>query len=299
MQLAHFEHSCYTRFMELIQLRQLVTIAEEKVLSRAAEKLFISQPALSRSIQRLEDEFGVVFFDRKKNKMTLNEAGALVVEQAKIVLDDVDALMQKINAFKNESCPIRIATCAPAPQWKLHAELITICPKIKVTSSMPDEDEITSLLLSEKIELAIVRKYIDSEQIETVPFMDEQLFMQIPLSDPLAQKTEIRFADLAGKEIHEYTGIGFWHKLHREQISDATYIEYSDFMVYTNVIKSQKPLTFVTELGSTLHIERNDCKTVPIVDEAATAHYRLAYLKKNKAQLAEIVDWATAEAKNW
>ena len=157
---------------------------------------------------------------------------------------------------------------------------------------MPDEDDIVSLLLSEKVTLAIVRKKIDSESIETIPFMDEQLFMQIPLSDPLAKKKKIRFADLAGKEIREYINTGFWHKIHREQIPDAHYIEYDDLMVYTNVIKSQNPLTFVTELGNTLRVKQEACVTLPIIDDEATAHYRLAYLKKNKNSLHEIISWA-------
>ena len=278
--------------MELIQLRQLVVIAEKKVLSHAAEKLNISQPALTRSIQRLEDELGLLLFDRTKNSMTLNKNGELVVEQAKKVLSEVEFLMQKVESLKSDFPVIAIATCAPAPQWKLSAELSEKFPKLKITSTMPDEDDIVSLLLSEKVTLAIVRKKIDSESIETIPFMDEQLFMQIPLSDPLAKKKKIRFADLAGKEIREYINTGFWHKVHREQIPDAHYIEYDDLMVYTNVIKSQNPLTFVTELGNTLRVKQEACVTLPIIDDEATAHYRLAYLKKNKNSLHEIISWA-------
>ena len=144
-----------------------------------------------------------------------------------------------------------------------------------------------------------MRKEIESESIETVPFMSEQLFMQIPLSDPLSKKSSITFADLAGREIREYTQTGFWHKLHRDNIPGATYIEYGDFMVYANVVKSQNPLTFVMELGSTLHTEREGCVTVPITDSEATAHYKLAFLKKNRVQLQEIVDWAQKTARAW
>ena len=285
--------------MELVQLKQLVAVAQEKVLSHAAEKLNISQPALSRSIQNLERELGLQLFDRKKNSMTLNAAGSLAVEQAKLVLEAVENLTERLDTFKNDSRTLRLATCAPAPLWKLSAELGTAFPKLTILSEMPDEDEIISLLLSEKADLAIVRKEIESESIETVPFMSEQLFMQIPLSDPLSEKSSITFADLAGREIREYTQTGFWHKLHRDNIPDAAYIEYSDFMVYANVVKSQNPLTFVTELGSTLHAEREGCVTVPITDTEATAHYRLAFLKKNCVQLQDIVGFAQKEARKW
>lgn len=235
---------------------------------------------------------GLLLFDRTKNSMTLNKNGEIVVEQAKKVLSEVEFLMQKVESLKSDFPVIAIATCAPAPQWKLSAELSEKFPKLKITTTMPDEDDIVSLLLSEKVTLAIVRKKIDSESIETIPFMDEQLFMQIPLSDPLAKKKKIRFADLAGKEIREYINTGFWHKVHREKIPDAHYIEYDDLMVYTNVIKSQNPLTFVTELGNTLRIKQEACVTLPIIDDEATAHYRLAYLKKNKNSLHEIISWA-------
>ncbi|MBR1911675.1 MAG: LysR family transcriptional regulator [Treponema sp.] len=286
--------------MELIQLKQLVTIAHEKVLSHAADKLNISQPALSRSIQHLEEEFGISLFDRKKNSMVLNEAGALVVEQAEIILADVETLRNRVSAFlKNQRLCITVVSCAPAPLWKLSAELPSVFPNVSLSTSMPEEETIVSLLLSEKAHLAIVRTDIDSESIGTVPLLNEQLFMQIPLTDPLSKKTEIHFSDLAGKEIKEYTKTGFWHNLHREFIPDATYIEYDDMMVYANVVKSQSPLTFVTELGNTLHAHQKECVVVPIVDEKATAHYRLAFLKKNKERFLDIIEWAEKAAQEW
>ena len=283
----------------MIQLRQLVCIAEEKILSRAAEKLNISQSALSRSVQRLEEELGILLFDRTKNSMALNKAGETVVKSARVVLSDVDSLFAKTLALKNKSRHLAVATCAPAPLWKLTAELSASFPAVSVSQSMPDEDEIVGLLLSEKADLAIVRKKIESDTIETVPFMDEQLFMQIPLSDPLSAKSEIHFSDLSGKEIREYTQIGFWKNLHREMIGDAKYIQYDDFMVYANVVKSQNPLTFVTELGNTLRAEQDGCAVVPIADAEATAHYSLAYLKKNRTELFDIINWAVREAKSW
>lgn len=299
MRLVHCGELCYTDTMELVQLRQLVCISQEKVLSHAAEKLNISQSALSRSIQRLEDELGMQLFSRTKNSMSLNEAGLVIAEQAKLVLEDVRALSAKAEALKNKSLPLHIATCAPAPLWKLAAELGTAFPAVSISSEMPDEDSIVGLLLAEKADLAIVRKPIASGAIESVPFMEEQLFMQIPLSDELSRKKSIRFADLAGKEIREYTKTGFWHKVHRDCIPGARYIEYDDLMVYTNVIKSQCPLTFVTELGNTLHVERDGCVTVPITDAEATARYRLAFLRKNEPRLGGIVSWAVHAAKQW
>ena len=285
--------------MELIQLKQLVAIAEEKTISRAAERLNISQPALSRSVQKLEDEFGIRLFDRTKNSMKINAAGEAVLEKARILLEDEKNLLLKVAALKNKTQHLHIITCAPAPLWRLSAEMGVAFPDISLTNALCDEDEIIALLLSEKADLAIVRREIEAEAILTLPLTDEQLFMQIPLTDPLSKKSSIRFADLAGKEIREYTGTGFWHNLHRECISGARYIEYSDIMVYLNAIKDGKSLTFVTALANTSEPTRDFCTTVPITDSEATAHYRLAFLKKNGEKLRTVTQWATKAAKDW
>ena len=299
MRVAQSENPCYTDRMELVQLRQLVVISEEKVLSRAAERLNLSQSALTRSIQRLEDELGLPLFSRTKNSMRLNEAGLLCVEQAKIVLLDAENLVAKVSALKNESRHLSVVSCAPAPLWKLSAEIPVAFKGVSVAGNVRGEDEIISLLLAEKADIAIVRGEIESGAILTVPFLDEQLFMQIPLSDPLAKKDAIRFSDLAGREIHEYTEIGFWHKLHRDLIPEAKYIEYTDIMVYMNAVSRSDTLTFVTALANTHHGEREGYVTVPITDGEATAHYRLAFLAKNRAKVADIVDWAVNAARGW
>lgn len=285
--------------MELNQLKQIVVIADETVLSRAAEKLHISQSALTRSIQRLEHELGIQLFERTKNSMKLNEAGKIVVNHARHVLNDADALVASLDAFKKSHLALHIVTCAPAPLWKLTAELSGQFPDLRITSEMPDENDIVSLLLTEKASLAIIRYDIQTDAIVSMPFIDEQLYMQIPLSDSLCNKKSIHFSDLRGKEIREYIHTGFWHQLHRDCIKKAKYIEYDDIMVYTNVVMSQKPLTFTTALAHTLRTDMEGCVSVPIVDEEATAHYRIAYLKKNKPMLSSILNWISKVCKQW
>ena len=73
--------------LELYQLVQLLAIAECGTISKAAEQLHLSQPALSRSMQKLEEELQVTLFDRQKNKITLNKNGRLAVEQARRVVE--------------------------------------------------------------------------------------------------------------------------------------------------------------------------------------------------------------------
>ena len=85
--------------LESRQLRYFVTVARERNFTRAAEKLHIAQPPLSRQIQQLEDEVGIALFDRGSRPLALTEAGRLLFEQATQVLDRMDemkAMMQRL-----------------------------------------------------------------------------------------------------------------------------------------------------------------------------------------------------------
>ena len=72
--------------LTLEQLEQLVAVADYGTLSAAAEALHISQPTLTRSMQKLETEFAVPLFIRSKNKLTFHENGVLATEQARRIL---------------------------------------------------------------------------------------------------------------------------------------------------------------------------------------------------------------------
>ena len=75
--------------IELNQLEQLICIAKNKTISKAAKELLISQPALSRSMQRLESDLGVELFDHYKNKIELNKNGELAVKHAQKIIKNI------------------------------------------------------------------------------------------------------------------------------------------------------------------------------------------------------------------
>ncbi len=78
--------------MSLDQLRAVVVVAEEGSVTKAAARLHISQPPLSRQIANLEDELGQRLFDRRSTGMSLNARGQAFVDRARAILDAVDAL---------------------------------------------------------------------------------------------------------------------------------------------------------------------------------------------------------------
>ena len=87
--------------MNINQIKQVLTIAEEKNFTNAAKKLFISQPSLSKSIKLLEEELGVELFER--NPIKLTHAGEAFVSKAKRIMADIGELEIEMSDISNQS----------------------------------------------------------------------------------------------------------------------------------------------------------------------------------------------------
>ena len=90
--------------MQLQEMRYIVTLAEQKNFSRAAKILYVSQPALSQAIKRLEEQLGVTLFVREVNNVYPTEAGSFAVKHAKTILEMTDYLTEGLNQFRDVNC---------------------------------------------------------------------------------------------------------------------------------------------------------------------------------------------------
>ncbi len=126
---------------ELYQLEQLLTVADCGTLSGAAEKLHLSQSALSRSMQRLENgNSNVPLFIRHKNKIELNENGTLAVSYAKRIMDQASEMIHGIQDYDRKRRTIFVGSCAPAPLWKIIPVLSNLYPDMTISSEIRDSD---------------------------------------------------------------------------------------------------------------------------------------------------------------
>ncbi|WP_279239728.1 LysR family transcriptional regulator [Scytonema sp. UIC 10036] len=119
--------------MELRHLKYFVTVAQELSFSRAAVRLFISQPALSRQIKDLEDELGVLLFERKSHGLTLTEAGKFFLKQAKDILDRSDIAVQTLKTHYTNIDECLAVDCMPTILQTVRDN----SQKIETTAAMP------------------------------------------------------------------------------------------------------------------------------------------------------------------
>lgn len=281
--------------MELEQLRQVEAIERTGTMSAAAAELHISQPALSRSIQRLEAELGVALFDRAGRRVTLNDVGACAVEWARQILRDERLMRESIDAVARRQRTLRIVTVAPAPLWHLTALLVERFPGETATSETLEESQVEQAILDGGADLGIVLDPPTSPLVRSCELMREHLSVMLPPSHPLAGRRSLRLHELDGDTFLILTNIGFWRQRVDGVLPHSTFIEYDDREVFTRLARSTPHCTFTTD-APFLADPNPGRAVVPIADESAHAVFHLVVRADASPTVAELFRWVQETA---
>jgi len=172
--------------MEFEQMRQLEAIEREGTLSAAARALHISQPALSRSIQRLEAELGQPLFTRTGRHMELNEVGRTAVDWARQILRDERLMRDAVDTTARRARTLSVGTIAPAPLWKLTSLILDRCPRETLTTDTAEAGDVLRGVLDGIFDLGILAVEPTSPLLRSCELMRESLSVALPPNHPLA-----------------------------------------------------------------------------------------------------------------
>ena len=274
--------------LETNQLSQLITIADTKTLSKAAEILHISQPALTRSIQKLESELNVTLFDRQKNKITLNKTGELAVSHARRILADVEQMTQSIQAFERSLHTISIGSCAPAPIVELLYYLTEKFATMTFSSETVNPDSLVLGLKNNTYQIIITNSPVKDSEICCREFCREQLFLTIPPAHPLAAKNDGIFADeLAGETMLLFKEIGIWESFIKAKMSQTDFIIQDRDDAFNALIRASALPAFATNLTLKRNDRRQNRIIIPFLDDEAKMTFYCSTLNKNKIYLPD------------
>lgn len=275
--------------IELNQLVQLIAIANYGTLSRASEELHISQPALSRSMQKLETNLNVTLFSRTKNKITLNPAGEMAVTYAKKIINDVDSMSKTLQNYEKSLRTLAIGSCAPGPLWSLTPHMMQLFPNMTITTEMDKTDTIINQLYNNTYHIIITTSPIHDPQILSKKYCEEILLITLPTSHPLASKKDgIFLSELAGETMLLYTEIGLWENLVNTKMTKTTFLHQSERFAFQELIKASSLPSFTTNLASDPNEILSNRIVLPILDEDAKITFYCSVKKENKRFLKGI-----------
>ncbi len=191
--------------MTLSELRFIVAVSREKNFRRAAEKSFVSQPALSLAVKKLEEELGVLLFERSHSQITVTPIGEQIVEQAIRTLEEA-ARIKEIARQGNDQLigKIKLGVIYSAGPYLLPQ----IIPTLRVTApEMPldVEENLTATLegqlRSGMLDAAIIALPFDVPGINVRPLYDESFVVAVPVSHPWAGRESIHAEELSDEKV--------------------------------------------------------------------------------------------------
>lgn len=269
--------------MELHQLEYLVTIAETGIVSKAAEILLVSQPALTRSIQKLEDELGYLLFDRVKNRLVLNDNGELAVKYAKRVLKEKEMMINHLNQYQKNKQHISIGSCAPAPLWGLKQIFQNKFPNNHLDSVISEDNvDLIEGFHNHQYSILILDYPINDKNLISIKLFDETLYIAVKKDDPLSQLETITFEQLDGTDLLLLSKTGYWAEICQEKIPHSLMLVQEDVIAYRTLLNVSSLATFRTNLTIPKFKNIEDRVYIPISDKEATLTFYAIYHKNDQ-----------------
>jgi LysR family hydrogen peroxide-inducible transcriptional activator len=207
--------------MTLNELRYIVAVAQERSFGRAAAKCFVSQPALSVAIQKLEEELGAPLFERGKNEVTATPVGARVVEQAQKVLEEAARIRELAQAGRNQLAGKLklgvIYTVAPYLLPDLIPALHRRAPQMPLEIEENLTENLETALKSGRIDAAIIALPFNPPGVTTEFLYEEPFQVVVPLGHKWAKRKSIAPDELPS----EHTILLNVGHCFRDQVLDA------------------------------------------------------------------------------
>lgn len=267
--------------IELYRLQQFAEFGKTGTLLKAAENLHLSQPALSRNMNALEDELGLRLFTRRKNKLELNETGRYVLTLARQLLDEAEALPVKAREYDRRLSTISLGVCAPAPVWFLTPLIADAFPRMTLSSEIVESEELLPALSRNTYQLIATNRKPESRDFYFIECGKERLKFALPPHHRYEDRKMLSFSDINGEPILIFHEIGFWN-LVREKLPDSRFLTQGDATDFDELIKASSLTYFTTDQAET-YLNRNDGRThIPISDPESVATYYLVCRAEQK-----------------
>lgn len=186
--------------MSDFRLKVFYSVAKHLSFTQASKELYISQPAITKHIRELESLYGVRLFDRLGNKISLTDAGKLMLEHCEQILAAYRRLEYDMNLLKNEwTGDLRLGASTTISQYVLPPILARFTekyPKVNVTLMDTNSRNIEQALQNHDIDLGLVEGVFRLPSLKYEPFLHDELVPVVGTQSKLAKKDEIGLDEL-------------------------------------------------------------------------------------------------------
>lgn len=282
--------------IELYLLEQLDAFARNGTLSKAAEELHITQPALTRSMKKLEEETGFSLFNREGRRITLNEGGKIAAQYAQIILSEEKEMDNALDHWQRSMHAVTIGSCAPMPIARLMPSLQMQFPDKAIVTETADNDKtLIDHLKSRDMKAAILHENPDIPGLFFQRYIHENICIFVTKDHPLAKKKSVTLAELSEYSILIHRHVGFWLPLCEKVLPHSLLVQDSIDALDELAESSSTPM-FNSDAMLRDGYVSDQRVAIPIEDECMHAVYYCACLEENKNALRILFNAVRSEA---
>lgn len=203
--------------MELLQLHYFRTVARLEHMSKAAEELRVAQPALSKTISRLEKDLGVPLFDRQGRKIRLNQFGKAYLKKTEAALGALEEGRRELSDLSGEERgSIYLATTTLDRLSEPVGRFRSLYPKVNFRITQTPMEEMELLLETGEVDFCFTSMPIERPGMREFPLLKEEIFLAIPPEHRFRNKTSISLSELRSEPF-----ISFKKSTHFRKITDG------------------------------------------------------------------------------
>lgn len=271
--------------MDLLLLRSFLAVADHRTITRASRALGLTQPALTRRLQLLEEDIGARLFERSRRGMALTDAGRLVADEARVLVDRYGHLCEQVRARQSLGAGVvRIGGGATAVSFLVPQAIATFQgqhPGVRFHVREEGSREVEADVRDERLELGIVTLPVHSQEFDVVPLRRDRIVLVAAPDHPLARRRRVDAKDLAG---HGFVGFEAGSAirqlidtaLREAEVEVNVQMELRSIAATLEMVAHTQNLAFVSQLG----VEKRDTGVVVVDVRGLSIHRRLAVISK-------------------
>lgn len=266
--------------LEIYLLEQLDAFKKFGTLRSAAQHLHMSQPSLTRSMQKIESILDIQILNRHGNRVTLNDAGEVVAKYAEKILAEEQNMIKEISHLKQLQNSLTLGSVAPGPLFTLLPKATQLFSDLTITSCISDEPSLLYGLNTNEYEMIILNHPVSDPAYFCQKYTSEQLYLSINQLHPAASCKSVSFSDLDGQNFIIYSEIGTWHDIVKNHMPHSTFFEQTSLEAVAELTKYSDLPSFATDLSIAAFPKRKNHRIfIPFSDKESKAYFYLICLK--------------------
>lgn len=281
--------------MDITALEYFKIIAESGSLTKAAQQLHITQPAMSAMLKKLEDELGAPLFDRSPNRIYLNKTGEIALIHVNTILRNVEQMKADVLSTAKQSQTLAIAFCDPGVRWFSVPRFSVAHPEIQVRDDLYEGEDAVKLLSERVYDLMVTPQKIQDTRVQSLPFLHDQVYLSIPGSSNLAGNSNISIREIPAQPLL-YPQIGGYFLTQLEKVITEDHLPITlvknNYNVTQHLIRTTNFLATVSTLSMDLRNDGTHRSLVPLSDPELNVLYYISYLKTNREKVKVFLQWS-------